>query len=177
MLCFCGVPAAGAATPDKKSDKVVAIREAYAAALKNVELSKVEGIPHNYMESSLRYVVPALGETFETLRCYYDQDVETEHWHVVYLPYFLTRKYNFSVRNIYEEYLFDSEGHLIFVFVKSDSMDGKEKVEERYYFDSDGTLIKELVKGIALNGADVVQRYGQTLYNSIRTQLEANATR
>ena len=159
------------AAPDGTPATVKEIRQAYADAQEKMAMSLQEGMHRNDIETTLRYVVPAVGETIETLRCFYDQDMDTEAWEVRYYPYFITCKYTVSVLHFYEEYLFDAPtGRLLFFFRKSDQYEGG-TYEERYYFGPDGR-ISEIIKGERTLSDETILRRAETFRSSIRSLVE-----
>lgn len=141
-----GASIVSAGAQDAGSEAVKAIRAAYAEAKEKIKMTTGnESVPRNDVTATLRYMVPASGERTEVFHAYFDLETDEEGAH--YLPYFITRKYNVAVRNVYEEYLFDPEtGLLLFVFIQSDNMEGG-KDEERYYFDAMGKIVHRIVKG------------------------------
>ena len=175
LALLLGAVAANAGTPDGTPATVKEIRQAYADAQQQMALSLQEGMHRNDLETTLRYVVPAVGETVETLRCFYsDPEMDTEVWEVRYHPYFITRKYNVSMRKFYEEYLFDAKtGRLLFFYLKGDVFEGGQN-EERYYFGPEGR-ISEIIKGERTLSDETVLRRAESLRSSIRTMLETAA--
>ena len=121
------------------------IRAKYAEAWEMVKQQLQDDITpnKNYMTATLHYVIPACGQTTETLSYYYLLDDNNESGEMAYNLYLVTRKYNVAVRNFYEEYLYDTNtAHCLFVYKKYDiyAGDGIESAEERYYM-HDGQII------------------------------------
>ena len=162
--------------PDGTPSTVQEIRQAYAAAHQEIEDSHHESVPRNELVENLEYMIPALGTTYETFCCYYRQTMDETDWHTRYLPYFITRKYNMAVRNIYEEYLYDTvTGRLLFVYIRTDNGDDTLN-EERYYYGPDG-LISEVIKGERTISDKQLRIYAKILRDSVKTRLDANAMR
>lgn len=129
------------------------IRAKYAEAWQkaNEQLQDDVTPNKNYMTATLHYVVPACGQTTETLCYYYILDSDNESGEMAYCLNLVTRKYNIAARNFYEEYLYDSHtGDCLFVYHKYDIYvkDGVKTAEERYYM-QDGQIIWKTVNDYA----------------------------
>lgn len=61
--------------------------------------------------------------------------------------YFITRRYNITFRQYYEEYLYNSAGELVFILYREDDTNGR-VTNLRYYFD-DGECFYYLNDGEA----------------------------
>jgi hypothetical protein len=81
-------------------------------------------------------------------------------------PYFVTKKFNVTVRNYYLEYLYDPDSvTLRFVFAKWQDYSG-ETVEERYYFDKDGRMVWYQVKNTdEVQSADDLKHQSDRILN------------
>ena len=162
--------------PDGTPSTVQEIRKAYAAAHQEIEDSHHPNVPRNELVENLEYMIPALGTTYETFCCYYRQTMDESDWTTRYQPYFITRKYNLSVRNIYEEYLYDTEtGRLLFVFIRTDNGDDTIN-EERYYYGPDG-LISTVITGERTISDSKLGVFAKILRDSVKIRLDANARR
>jgi len=163
--------------PDGTPSTVQEIRQAYAAAHQMIEDSHHPGVPRNELVENIEYMIPALGTTYETFCCYYQQALDETDWTTRYHPYFITRKYNMSVKNIYEEYLYDTEtGRLLFVFIQTDMGDDSPLNEERYYYGPDG-LISTVIKGERTIADGKLSIFAKILRDSVKIRLDANARR
>ena len=124
---------------------VKSVRAAYAAAKEKIKMADGEMAPRNDAVATLHYNVPATGPRTTVAHCYFDLDTDEDGAH--YYPYFITLKYNVTVRDFYEEYLYDPEsGRLLFVFLQQDTFQGT-KNEERYYYDEHGNLAAVNITG------------------------------
>ena len=155
LALLIGVAGLPLAAQGQNSEVVKYVREAYTRAKEKIKMTTGnESVPRNDVTATFRYMVPATGGRTEVFHAYFDLETDEEGAH--YLPYFITRKYNVSVRDVYEEYLFDAEtGLLLFVFIQSDNFEGG-KDEERYYFGAMGELVHQIIKGGEPCDADVL---------------------
>ena len=149
--------ALGASAMAQENASVVkSVRAAYNEAKEKIKMADGEMSPRNDAVATLHYNVPATGPRTTVAHCYFDLDTDEDGAH--YFPYFITLKYNVTVRDFYEEYLFDPEsGRLLFVFIQQDTFEGT-KNEERYYYDGLGKLAAVNVKGErTVEDADLVR--------------------
>ena len=163
-----GALALPAAAQGSGSDVVKSVRAAYAAAKEKMKLANGEQSPRNDATATLYYNVPATGPRTTVAHCYFDLDTDEDGAH--YYPYFITLKYNVTVRDFYEEYLYDPvSGRLLFAFIQQDTFEGT-KNEERYYYDASGKLASVNVKGErTVEDADLLLRAEK--YRSVIPQL------
>lgn len=159
-------------SPDGLPATVKEIRQAYADAHQRIAETTRPGVPRSDMETTFRYMVPAAGETTETIHAFYELSIDSEgEWAVHYHPYFIMRSYNISVLKFYEEYLYDADtGKLLFVYISGDTHEGK-KNEERYYFGPDG-LISEIIQGERTVSLEEILRKAEVLRSSSRPLLD-----
>lgn len=105
--------------------------------------------PPAYFETTVRQNLPATGPHEETFRFFYyeyeDYEAEDgpEFWRKIHLA---TVAYNFAARKYYQEYLFDEEGNLMFVYARDCDTNLYEQVDFRFYFDK-GKLIHSIIQG------------------------------
>ena len=123
------------------------IRKAYAEAKAEIaNISSEDGYPPEYYQLNVVQNLPGTGPHHEDVLMIFKEEPAPEG--VVYPPhriFFVTTKYNFAARQFYEEYLFDDDGNLAFIYAFSpDVFDGKEN-ELRFYFDR-GKLVKLTTK-------------------------------
>ena len=129
-----------------------AIRAHYAEAKAYVEQVKKmerEGFPYpvpQYFSALVRQNLPATGFHQEELLMYYQErrDSDEQIYPSLYLD-FAVKKYNFAAREYYEEYLYDAQGRIQFIYATSPILDFENDYEFRLYF-SDGQLVELLVK-------------------------------
>jgi hypothetical protein len=124
--------------------RLAEIRKMYAAAkqeIENVKKLVKEGQPGNEMVVNNNLQMPGSGPSREEIHYYYHSTYDEVTGTPVYVPYFISRKYNIAANNFYQEFLFDKNGEAVFCFLKSGESD-----ETRYYWGADG-FSHEMVKG------------------------------
>ena len=103
-------------------------------------------IPPQYFDLHVEQNLPATGPHHEYIRMFFgeeEQDEESEDYSP-YPPHFLrfaTAKYNFAVREFYEEYLYDEKGNIMFIYIITpDVEDDMMPYELRMWFDGERLL-------------------------------------
>ncbi len=131
-----------------QTGKIESIREQYSFAQQEISGQKNEDLPENNMHIVINQMMPAIGS--QTVEYYFYFQLKEPDDDVSFLHdlFFVTRKYNVAESSeIYEEFLFDLSGNLIFYFQNA----REEKCKQiRCYF-SDNKLIKVLYKEADLN--------------------------
>ncbi len=152
LICgaFLAVFAASAAFAQSGSSvekQVSHIRNLYSEAKEKISMMEEVGIPANDMTITYNYMAPAIGQVSSTDRVWYelhDQETETS-FKYYYYPIFATRHYNITVRDVYEEYLYDTENEcLVFFYYREKWPEGGELIEDRYYWNEKGELIRHI---------------------------------
>ena len=147
------------------------VRERYAQAHQEIADMDLEEHMVCRLISTSQRNMPAIGIQKETLTAYFNNQDRDEDWYPIFRLFFLTRKYNVSARNFYEEYLFDAQtGRLIFVFLQGDNYFSESKDETRYYFGEEG-LISENIKGERIAEADSILRSAEALRTAAITLI------
>ena len=124
------------------------IRQRYAEAHQAIARMDETGV-HNQVTLVVQRNMPATGLRTVTNICYFEEYQDEDMvGYMEYLPFFLTSRSNVSIREYYEEYLFDvMTGKPIFIFYQQNNEEEFDKKDEtRYYFGPDG-LISENIKG------------------------------
>ena len=129
-----------------------AIRAHYAEAKAYVEQVKKmerEGFSYpvpQYFSALVRQNLPATGFHQEEVLMYYQErrDSDSQIYPSLYLD-FAVKKYNFAAREYYEEYLYDAQGRIQFIYATAPILDFENDYEFRLYF-SGGQLVELLVK-------------------------------
>lgn len=110
-------------------------------------------LPPEYYEINVTQNLPGTGPHDEVIRMFYGE-LESEEEGDPYPPHFLlfvTAKYNFAAREFYEEYLYDKDGNVMFIFaITPDVDDYTIPYELRMWFDGKRLLkftAKEADKG------------------------------
>ena len=109
-------------------DAKAAIRQHYAAAKAYVEQQQQ---------------VEAGGDIYPVTQCFSVQ--------VKLLLDFATKHYNFAARKYYEEYLYDQQGRIEFIYAALPDLDEGKDCELRFYFNK-GELIETIVKSRPMDG-------------------------
>lgn len=124
--------------------------KAYEDRCKGIdEVMGDEGWPPAFYETTVMQNLPATGPHKETFRYfYYDyEDYEREGGPVFWRKiHFATVAYNFAAREYYEEYLFDEQGNIQFIYARNSDMDEYAQLDFRFYFDK-GKLVHAIVQG------------------------------
>ena len=103
-----------------------------------------DGMPPAYYNLSVVMNLPATGLHRENIRMYFgevEQEDEEE-----YDPYpkhflsFLTTKYNYAAREFYEEYFYDLNGKVMFIYAQTPDIEMGSIHELRLYFDGEKLL-------------------------------------
>jgi hypothetical protein len=147
LLAFCVLPLTAQAQDVKK-----AIRAHYAEAkayVDQVKKMEAEGFSYpvpQYFSAHVKQNLPATGFHQEEVLMYYQErrDSDSQIYPSLYLD-FAVKKYNFAAREYYEEYLYDEQGRIQFIYATAPILDYENDYEFRLYF-SDGQLVELLVK-------------------------------
>lgn len=133
-------------------DAKQAIRQHYAdvkAQIAQIQELEKSGdqypVPQTYTVV-IKQNLPATGYHEETLQMFYREELESDEqiYADLYLD-FATQKYNFAAREYYEEYLYDKQGRIEFIYATEPDVVNGIDYEYRFYF-SQGRLIDVLVK-------------------------------
>ncbi|MCR5680147.1 MAG: hypothetical protein K6G08_08065 [Prevotella sp.] len=142
------------ALPTVAQNTVESIRKAYQNVHEWIGLMSdefpAEGIPPEYFDLHVAQNLPGTGPHNEYIRMYYD-DIEPEPSddEEDFSPYddhcllFVTAKYNFAAREFYEEYLYDHEGNVRFIYAITPDVEEPGNMtpyELRMWFDGDRLL-------------------------------------
>lgn len=142
------------------------IRQHYAdvkAQIKQMQELEKSGdqypVPQTYTVV-IKQNLPATGYHEETLQMFYREELKSEEqiYADLYLD-FATQKYNFAAREYYQEFLYDKQGNIEFIYSTEPDVVNGIDYEYRFYF-SKGRLIDVLVKS-RKTGA------GETTFNTI----------
>ena len=133
-------------------DAKAAIRQHYAAAKAYVEQQQaVEAGGDIYPVTQcftvqVKQNLPATGYHYEDVKMYYreEQDSDEQIYPDLFLD-FATKRYNFAARTYYEEYLYDQQGRIEFIYATLPDLNEGKDYELRFYF-SKGELIETIVK-------------------------------
>lgn len=126
-----------------------------------------------------RHMLPATGGHTEDVYMYFGEKETNED--LIYGQHFLnfvTTKYNYSVREFYEEYLYDADGNIAFIYAMHPWLsfgDNEEDMdyEFRYYF-SKGKLIKTIVKKSAVTKGEYKEEYSGATVKKAHQEIYQN---
>lgn len=119
-----------------------------------------------------RQWLPGTGGHIEHTYLYYEEKESDDD--VIYKPHYLTfatKRFNYAAREYYQEFLYDADGKVAFIYAydpmthfgdEEDDM----QYEFRYYF-SKGKLIKALIKRKSWDDKDYQQVYEGATLNAI----------
>ena len=129
-------------------DAIERIRARYTEIKQCIaSMSEEDGMPPVYYQIYISQNLPGTGKHVEDIRMYYDEDEADED--VIYPPHqlaLITSSYNFAIRKYYEEYLFNKDGTIAFIYARNPDISDEKEYEFRFYFDK-----KKLIKAIIKN--------------------------
>lgn len=111
---------------------VQSIRERYNAVHEVMQLMTPDKdgetmLPKEYIDLDVYQNLPGTGGHNERIRMWYGYLEDDDD--PIYPPRclsFATSKYNYAAREFYEEYLYDPQGNLLFVYVKTPDVEGSD---------------------------------------------------
>ncbi len=166
MACVCGLMSAYAQKTAAEKACVAEVRKMYQEAKAMMAENDKHEETQNDMVVTVSSMEPAVGGQVVNYHYYFNIDYSEEANQYVSKPYFVTKKFNVTVRNYYLEYLYDPDSvTLRFVFAKWQDYSG-ETVEERYYFDKDGRMVWYQVKNTdEVQSADDLKHQSDRILN------------
>ena len=151
---------------------VESIRQRYAAAKEYARTHTGDNLSDGadfglYYHLEVRQWLPATGGHIEHVYLYYGEQ-ETDDG-VIYKPHYLnfaTKRFNYAAREYYQEFLYDADGKVAFIYAYDPmiQLEGDEndmQYEFRFYF-SKGRLIKAVIKRKNWDEREFKQVYGGT---------------
>lgn len=102
----------------------------------------MRGNPPEYYHLHVAQNLPGTGPHHENVRMYYG-DLPTEEEYDPFPPHYLSlvsSKYNFAAREFYEEYLYDNQGQVMFIYARTPDVEFPKLHEFRLYFDGQRLL-------------------------------------
>ena len=169
----------GALTPQAQDAKQT-IRQHYAdikAQIQQMEESEKSGaqypVPQTFTVVT-KQNLPATGYHEETLQMFYREERKTDDQIYADLRLdFATQKYNFAVREYYQEYLYDRQGRIQFIYSLEPDVINNLEYEYRFYFHQ-GRLIDVLIKQRTLLQGDFKTVYqGKTVPAKYRSEYDS----
>lgn len=123
------------------------IRTRYAGIKQMIALMTGDnGMPPEFYHLTVMQNLPGTGGHKEDIYMYYDE--EEGHDEEIYPPHyltFLTSSYNFAAREFYEEYLYDADGKVAFIYARNPDIVFGLDYDFRLYFNQ-GKLFKAVIK-------------------------------
>ena len=105
-----------------------------------------DGYPPAYYNLSVVMNLPATGLHHENIRMYFgevEQDEEEYDPYPKHFLSFLTTKYNFAAREFYEEYLYDLNGKVMFIYAQTPDIEMGSMKECKDLTSFDDTAVKK----------------------------------
>lgn len=164
----------------KPQDPKAAIRKHYAAAKAYIEQQQqVEAGGDFYpvtqcFSVQVKQNLPGTGYHQEDVKLYYREEQDSaEQIYSDLLLDFATKRYNFAARTYYEEYLYDQQGRIEFIYAALPDLDEGKDYELRFYF-SKGELIETIVKSRPMGGSEFETVYqGKTVPKAYSDNYES----
>lgn len=120
-----------------------------------------------YYHVEASHFLPATGGHKEDVYMYFaEKDTSEDLIYAQHYLKFVTTKYNYAVREYHEEYLYDADGSIAFIYALQPWLSIGEKDEDmdyefRYYFNKD-KLLKTIVKKSATGKGAFMEEYSGT---------------
>ncbi|MBR0045557.1 MAG: hypothetical protein IJP75_01525 [Bacteroidaceae bacterium] len=154
LLAACWQAAVAQNTVESIRERYQAMKEYVASHQGTNQYDGADFGEFYHLES--RQWLPATGGHIENTYLYYDEAESDDD--VIYKPHyvkFVTTKFNYAAREFYEEYLYDKDGNVAFIYAYDPmtEFDGSlhdKQFEFRFYFNK-GKLLKAIIKS---KGAD-----------------------
>ena len=132
-----------------QNDEISQIKEYYYYIQENIEHQKNGDIPADSLHIVLEQNMPAIGPQIFTYNFYFSMPFDDETYEYYHSLSFVKRTYNVAASMyVYEEFLYNGIGDLVFYYMKYETETCK---EIRYYF-SDKKLIKAEVRELKIDG-------------------------
>ena len=132
-----------------QNEDIQDIREIYYLIQEKIEHQNNGDIPEDNLQIVLNQNMPAIGPQTIDYNFYFTLDFDDGIGEYVHTLDFVTRSYNIAASlYVYEEFLYNGVGDLVFYYMKYESAACK---EIRFYF-SNNELIKATVKELNVDG-------------------------
>ena len=161
-------------------DSIEEIRNHYYAVKQSIAHMEANKMPSEYYQVKVMQNLPGSGGHEEVVNMYYADREDHEIWPSHWLE-LVTTHYNFAVREYYEEYLYNANGDIAFIFARNPDVKFGSEYEFRFYFD-DGLIkvnirCREQVNSgefkQVYDGDEVPQEY-QSYYNQFVDRIKTN---
>ncbi|MBQ9559814.1 MAG: hypothetical protein IJ762_08835 [Bacteroidaceae bacterium] len=146
VSCLIGLMVLLFSIPAQAQTTIADIRKAYQEQKQIIARMSddfpAEGIPPVYYHLHVSQNLPATGMHHENVYMYYGE-LPSEEEFDPYPPHYLsfvTSKYNFAAREFYEEFLYDEQGQVAFIYARTPDFDFPKMHEFRLYFDGQHLL-------------------------------------
>jgi len=162
--------------PGYAQNTIESIRERYVAA-KNYIATYTGDDDYDgsnwpeYYHVEARQFLPGTGGHKEDVYMYWGEREEEEKVYASHYLTFATTKYNYAAHQYYEEYLYDADGQLAFIYatdpaVSAGEMAPFEEYEFRFYLDR-GKLLRAIIKSRANDQQSFTEVYTGTSLNEM----------
>ena len=162
---------------------IESIRQRYADAKAYVSTHTGENISDGadfglYYHLEARQWLPGTGGHIEHTYLYYGEQESDDD--VIYAPHYLkfaTKRFNFAAREYYQEFLYDEDGKVAFIYgydpmTKLEGDEDDQQYEFRFYF-SNGRLIRAIIKRKSYDEEEFRQIYsGSTLKPAYQSDFD-----
>lgn len=127
---------------------IESIRKTYQEVHENMRMMSTdfpgEGIPMKRYHLEVNHNLPGTGPHMENIYMYYgeleDEDEDNPRIYPRHFLQFVTAKYNFAAHEYYDEYLYDENGEVMFIYLRITDVDVGQYFEYRIYLDGDHLL-------------------------------------
>ncbi|MBO7418883.1 MAG: hypothetical protein J6U14_08130 [Bacteroidaceae bacterium] len=132
-------------------DGIEAIRSHYYAVKQQIAHMEAGEMPAEYYQVKVMRNLPGSGGHEEVINMYYADREDHDIWPSRWLE-LVTTHYNYAAREYYEEYLYNQNGDIAFIFARNPDVELGSEYEFRFYFE-DG-LIKVNIRSRKMNTGD-----------------------
>lgn len=163
--------------PLSAQNTLSSIRQRYAEQQEAIRHMEAGSMPREYYHVHGAVNLPATGQHDEDIHLYYEKVEERASEDVIYLPHrltFVTTAYNYALRSFYEEFLYDADGRVAFIYARNPDIVFGLDYDFRFYF-SRGKLLHAIVKRGINKDADAARLIANGTWNaSLPTDSEGH---
>lgn len=163
--------AAGVNSANARIWDVQQIRERYSAVKAEIAAGNVEGAVKNSSTLTMEHMVPGTGPQTVRYEFFFSPyDYNEDGYLVDHRLELVQTSYNIAARKMYEEYLYDGDGNLLFIYGRRPDEENGGWIETRLYF-SGYRIINAQVSGKSL--ANPSYYYDELLWKAGRASAIA----
>ena len=149
-------PAADVNSANARIWNVQQIREKYSAVKAEIAAGNVEGAVKNSSTLTMEHMVPGTGPQTVRYEFFFSPyDYNQDGYLVDHRLELVQTSYNIAARKMYEEYLYDDDGNLIFIYGRRPDEENGGWIDTRLYF-SGHRIINAQVAGKSGDRTDVL---------------------